>query len=146
MRAWLEAHKPAASRRAHLLLAACMWSTVGSLLLFFGTRWLLEHRWGPIVLPIALAVGALKAHFVLDRAAGKIIERIHSHPDDRCIGGFLSLKSWATVAVMMIAGRLLRGSETIRPLVGPLYAAIGTALLLSSRHIWRSWRQMNGRI
>jgi hypothetical protein len=140
MRTWLETHKPAASRRVHLLFAACMWSTVGSLLLFFGTRWTLEHSWGPIALPFALAAGAVKARLILDRAAARITERIRRQTDDRCLGGFLSAKSWVTVAVMMLAGRLLRGSDTIRPVIGPLYSAIGAALLLSSRNIWRTWR------
>jgi hypothetical protein len=140
MRTWLDAHKPAASRRTHLLLASCMWSVVGLLLLFFGARWLLAHRWGIALLPAAVLAGALKSRFVLDRTARRIGDRVLSRGDGRCIGGFLSVRSWTLVAAMMIAGRLLRGSPVSRTLVGLLYSAIGTALLLSSRHVWRRWR------
>jgi hypothetical protein len=142
MRTWLEACTPAASRRTHLLLAACMWSAVGLMLLFFGTRWLVDQAWELVLLPVALAAGAAKSHFVLDRAARRNVERILGRGDGRCVFGFLSLKSWALVAVMMVAGRLLRGSHLSRTLLGLLYAAIGTALLLSSRHVWRSRREL----
>ena len=82
----------------------------------------------------------MKSRFILNRVVRRIVDRIRSRDDHRCIGGYLSVKSWAIVAVMMIAGRLLRGSSVSRSLVGFLYAAIGTALLLSSRHLWRNWR------
>ena len=41
---------------------------------------------------------------------------------------------------MMVAGRLLRGAFA-HVVVGPLYLAIGTALLVSSRITWRAWRE-----
>jgi len=44
------------------------------------------------------------------------------------------------VAVMMVAGRLLRSGIVAARVVGPLYAAIGTALLLSSRLLWHAWQ------
>ena len=140
MRSWLEAHKPAASRRHHLLLAACMWSVTGTLLWFFGARWVLQYRWGVLLLLIAVLAGGLKSRLILDRAARAMADRIQRQDDRRCIGGFLSLRSWGIVAVMMISGRLLRASPVSHALVGLLYAAIGTALLLSSRRLWSSWR------
>jgi hypothetical protein len=141
MRTWLEAHKPAASRRTHLLLAACMWSVVGVLLLFFGARWAMEYHWGVLLLLIAVVAGTLKSRMILDRTARRIVDRIRSQDDRRCIGGFLSLRSWFLVAVMMASGRLLRASPVSHAFVGVLYAAIGTALMFSSRRLWSSWRQ-----
>ena len=126
------------------MLAAGMWSVVGTLLLFFGARWLLEYGWGVALLLIAVLAGTLKSWLVLDRAAGKIIDRIQSRDDRRCIGGFLSLRSWAIVAVMMVSGRLLRASPISHALIGLLYAAIGTALLFSSRRLWSNWRHPQG--
>ena len=60
--------------------------------------------------------------------------------DGRCVGGFLSLRSWALVAVMVVAGRLLRGSHVARGILGAIYLAVGIALFLSSRVAWRAWR------
>ena len=141
MRAWLDAYKPTASRRTQLLLASCTWTIVGSMLLFFGARWLLSHSWDIALLPLTMLAGVLKSRFILDRAACRIAERIRNREEPSCLGGFLSWQSWATVAVMMIAGRLLRGSHLSRTLVGLLYSAIGTGLLLSSRRLWCFWRQ-----
>jgi len=141
MRNRLDAYKPAASAQSHLLLAAMMWTGVGAVLLFFGVRWLFDAR-GPyvfVLLAVAVAAGLLKARFVLEHTTRRAIERIRTRGDGRCIGGFLSLRTWAFVAVMMTAGRLLRGGLLPRPVVGFVYVAIGTALLLASRRLWCAW-------
>ena len=145
MRTWFETYKPAASRRTHLLLAACMWSVVGCLLMLVGMNWLLGQQRAGMLLLIAVAAALLKSRLILDRIARRNVARIRSRDDNRCIGGFLSVKSWLIIAGMMFAGRLLRGSSLSRSLVGCLYAAIGMALVLSSRHLWRSWRDARGK-
>jgi uncharacterized membrane protein YqgA involved in biofilm formation len=122
-----------------------MWSTVGFLLVLIGIHWLLNYHWAIVLLPAVVAAAMLKSWFILDRVARRIIDRIRSRDDHRCIGGFLSLKSWLTIAAMMMAGRLLRGGSAPRLLVGCLYTTIGMALLLSSRHLWRGWRDARAR-
>jgi uncharacterized membrane protein len=142
----LEAYKPAASARTHLLLAAAMWTVVGALLLLFGVKWTLRGQialaW--LLLAVAVAAGALKARFLLRRAAGRTIERIRTRGDGRCVGGFLSIRSWAFVALMAGAGRLLRGALLPRAVVGLIYVAVGTALLLASRRLWQAWYHHGG--
>jgi hypothetical protein len=137
----LDLIKPAAPARVHLLLAAAMWTVVGGLLAFFGVRWVLTADLG-LALPllvVAAVGGGLKARFMLDRAARRTIERIRSRGDGRCIGGFLSLRTWGFVLLMAVAGRLLRGSPLPRVAVGFVYAAVGLALLLASRLPWQAW-------
>ena len=75
---WLEAHKPAASRRAHLLCASIMWTLVGAALMIFGIRWILQSgaALSVVILAAALVVGVLKSRFVLKRAAERIGSRI----------------------------------------------------------------------
>lgn len=138
----LERWKPRASGRTHLLLAAALWTCVGSALLFFGSRWTLLALgpWGGAVLALATLAGLAKGRLVLDRAAARIADRIAARGDGRCLGGFLSLRSWLLVALMSGAGRLLRGGLLPHGVVGPLYAAVGAGLLYSSRVAWLRWR------
>jgi len=139
---WAESHKPAAAVPTQLMLAWLMWAMVGSALVGFGARWL----WGaaPVVAPWlaagAVAVGAVKSRLVLDAAARRIVARICARGDGRCLGGFLSLRTWGLVFLMTVAGSLLRGTLA-RGIVGPLYITVGTALCLSSRLFWHAWRE-----
>jgi uncharacterized membrane protein len=89
---------------------------------------------------VALAIGVVKARFLLDRAARQIIERIRDRGDGRCLGGFLSLRTWGLAVVMMGGGGLLR-SALARAVIGPLYLAAGTALVLAARLMWRACEQ-----
>jgi hypothetical protein len=93
-----------------------------------------------LLVAAAVALGLIKARFVLDRTAIRMIERIRARGDGRCIGGFQSLRSWVFVLLMVAAGRLLRGSPLPRIVAGLLYLAVGTALLLATRRLWHAWR------
>ena len=139
----LERWKPRAAGRTQLLLAGALWTTVGSLLLGFGARWTFEAfgpRTGALATTLGIAAGLLKGRFVLDRAAARITDRIAARGDGRCLGGFLSWRSWLLVALMSAAGRLLRGGLLSHAVVGPLYVVIGSGLLFSSRTAWKLWR------
>jgi hypothetical protein len=119
-----------------------MWTVVGSLLLYFGARWLLNAAshaaW--LFLAVAVIVGVIKARFVLRQTATRTVHRIRTRGDGRCIGGFLSVRTWLVVIAMAAAGRLLRGSPLPRAALGFIYAAVGSALLLASTAIWRAWK------
>lgn len=143
MKSWHEFLKPRSSSRFQLLLAGLMWSIVGAGLFSFGFRWTTADSPASLFLPLVAAgilAGAVKSRFLLDRTAHKIVTRIAERGEGRCTGGFLSLRSWALVLAMVAAGRLLRGSFLPAVVVGTLYMAIGTGLLLSSRHAWVAWR------
>jgi hypothetical protein len=138
---WLQKYKPAAPARVHLLLAALMWTAVGGVLLFFGGSWALAGGMPHVHLLLAVAaiVGLVKARWILWRAAGKIVERINQRGDGRCLGGFVSWQTWLLIALMIAAGRLLRGGLLPSPVVGLIYAAVGTALLVGSLRVWLAW-------
>jgi hypothetical protein len=119
-----------------------MWSMAGTGILTAGCVWIFRSR-SPAAVPVlllALAVGAVKARLVLDRAARKILARIESRGDGRCLGGFLSWRSWLLVATMILLGRLLRASPLPLIVRGGIYAAIGAALLIASRALWTGRR------
>jgi hypothetical protein len=126
----------------HLMLAWMMWVTVGLGLIGFGAwwTWTAAPVLAPYLVAAAIAVGALKSRLVLDPAARRVIDRIRARGDGRCLGGFLSLRTWGFVVLMIVAGRLLRGTLA-RGIVGPLYIAVGCALCLSARLAWRAWRE-----
>lgn len=129
---------PAASRRAHVLAAGVLWSLAGTGLLAAGGYWVTRSR--PItfvpVLGLSLGLGLLKARLILDGAAGRIVDRIESRGDGRCLGGFLSWRSWLLVAAMILLGRALRASPLPVLARGAIYTAIGAAILIASRRLW----------
>jgi len=133
MKRWHENLKPRASSRFQLLLAGAMWSVVGAGLLAFGTILIRGASSTPSAQLLLLGG-------VLDRTARKITVRIAERGEGRCAGSFLSFRSWALVAVMILAGRFLRGGGLPAAAVGILYAAVGTGLLFSSRVAWKAWR------
>ena len=143
MRAWLDAHKPAAPVRTHLLLAALMWSVVGAALLLVGAHWLLASGGARVwlFLTAAIGLGLLKGRFVLEHAAGRIIARIRVRGDGHCLGGFLSVWTWALVAGMAIAGRVLRSGFLPHAVVGFVYVVVGAALLWACRRFWHAWAE-----
>ena len=141
-RSRLDRWKPRAAGRTQLLLAGALWTIVGAALLGFGVRWTIEAfgpRAGVLAAALGVLAGLLKGRFVLDRAAGRITERIAARGDGRCAGGFLSWRSWLLVALMSGTGRLLRSGLLSHAVVGPLYTAIGAGLLFSSRIAWKRW-------
>ncbi len=139
--------KPAASASVHLLLAAMLWSVVGTVLAIFGTRWIwLDWGWpGAAVGLAAVAIGVAKSHWVLDRAATRMAVRIAERGDGNCIGGFLSWKTWLLVGLMSGGGRLLRYLVGANGFIGLLYLAVGVALVRSSRVLWRERGRMTAR-
>lgn len=143
---WLTRFKPEAAQRAHLLLAAVMWATIGTMLSFFGVRWLL-HADSPLLIWLIIAavlLGAVKAVFVLRRAARRVVSRIQMRGDHRCVGGFLSWRTWIAVVIMMGAGWVLRHAGLPLSVLGVIYLAIGAALLLASSVLWRAWWRHTG--
>jgi hypothetical protein len=139
---WIELHKPAARAGIHLALAWLMWVVVGTVMAGVGTHWLVQAApEGALWIGAgAVVLGVIKSRTVLDGVARRTAHRIVTRGDGRCIGGFLSLRTWLLVLVMIVAGRILRGAVT-RVLMGPLYVAVGTALVLSSRLTWRAWHE-----
>jgi len=141
MNDWLEACKPAASARTHLLLVAMMWTIVGAVLTVLGVRWELAARL-PYVWPllaVAAGVGACKSRWLLQGTARRTIGRIYARGDGYCLGGFLSWRAWMFVALMAGMGRVLRGGLVSREVAGFIYTAVGAALLLTTPRIWRAW-------
>jgi len=132
--------KPGVPVRTHLLVSALIWSLVGLFLMLFGMRLLALPEHGLLAVA-ALALGSLKSWRILDRVAGRNIDRILRMREGTCIGAVYPLKMWGLVILMMVAGRLLRASALPAFMIGALYLAVGWGLFFSSRLMWRQWRR-----
>ncbi len=119
-----------------------MWAVVGSALAATGVVWSLSLGWRTtaVLLGCGIIAGLVKSRLALDRVACRIVSRIETRGEGRCLGGFLSIRSWALVAVMAVGGRILRSHLGATWVIDLLYIAVGVALLFSSRLIWRGWR------
>ena len=137
--------KPVANRRLHLFLATLTWTVVGTVLAIVGVRWIMisDSSWHWLLLALAILLGVGKGIFVLRRTARRNVDRIIRRGDGRCIGGFLSWKTWLLVIMMMVGGRLLRGSDLPLWLIGTIYAGIGLALAASSLTVWNALRDLS---
>jgi len=137
----LDAYKPAASARTHLLLAAVMWTVVGCVLAALGALWLLGSHVAGVWLWFAASVvlGVLKARLVLLRTARRVIERIKARGDGCCVGGFVSWRTWLFIALMMTAGYVLRHGLVPHAVVGFIYLAVGVALVTAAARVWLAW-------
>lgn len=138
---WLERWKPAAGVRTHLFSAALLWTAVGSALSVAGIAWCFGPAlpWPLVLAGAGVAAGLVKGRYVLRTMAERNAARIVARGDGRCLGGFLSLKTWLLVVLMMTSGIILRRSALPRPVLGVLYSAVGTALLVGSAVLWRAF-------
>jgi len=123
-----------------------LWTVVGLGLLTLGLIWCFAVRlpWPFVLAVLGIAACSLNGRFVLRRLAEKNAARVVRRGDGHCLGGFLSVKTWLLVAVMMTSGILLRRSGVPHPILGVLYSAIGTALLAGSIPLWKARRQLGG--
>ncbi|MDF1577321.1 MAG: hypothetical protein RQ753_03750 [Desulfurivibrionaceae bacterium] len=135
--------KPDVSIKTRLFMAALLWSCIGLMLLWRGGSVVVaqDREW---LLPVALLLGALKSRAILDRVAGKNIDRIIARGEFSCLGGIYSWKTWLLVAVMILSGRLLRISPLQAWLLGFIYVTVGWSLLWSSRKAWFRLRVIGG--
>lgn len=131
----------AVSARSQIMVAAIMWTIVGSILFTVGIFWVLSGNcpYFPIQFTVVVCLGLLKARYVLKRTVNRIVNRIKERGDGKCIGGFISWQTWLFVLFMMVIGRILRSDMVPRVIVGLIYIAVGTALFTSALRIWRIW-------
>ncbi|PXF59258.1 MAG: hypothetical protein C4B58_03830 [Deltaproteobacteria bacterium] len=118
-----------------------MWTIVGLFLFVRGANNMmsLPGTVNPGWLIVAALIGVLKGRLIFDKTAERVISRILSREEDRCLGGFLSLKSWGMILFMVFLGMSLRVSHLPGVLVWGVYVAVGTGLFFSSRLFWKEW-------
>jgi hypothetical protein len=143
LKEWAERWKPSARARTRLLAAAMLWTVVGLGLAAAGLVWSFSTAfpWSLLLAGAGVAAGVVKGRLVIRKMADWNTARIIAGGDGRCLGGFLAPKTWLLVAVMMASGIILRRSGAPRPVLGVVYTAVGTALLIGGRQLWKAWRE-----
>jgi hypothetical protein len=139
---------PRVTVRIQFLAASLIWLTGASILLVRGIAYVHDRHWHAWALGAGLVIGVLKSRTVLDRTAKKAAARILDRGTAGFFG-FLSVKSWLFIAVMMSAGMILR-RIVVHPgaigagVMGAIYIGIGSALLIADRiflyAVYVNWR------
>jgi hypothetical protein len=129
-----EAWKPGVPKSVLLIVAAMVWTGTAIMLNVISYSWLRTETFPDALLAaIAGLVSALIIHhFGFLRIVDRNLGRIHAMEGRRCVFAFMPWKSYLLVAVMVLMGVFLRHSPVPKVYLAVLYAAIGTALFLSS--------------
>ena len=138
IRANLNRYKPAVGRPVLLFLAGAMWMVVGMALVHLAWTWLSDLDRGQALWRAAIASVAASAiaYFGFTRIVDKNLRRLPAR-GKRCLFGFISWKSYVTIAAMIAMGIALRHSALPKPWLAVPYIAMGGALILSSLRYWR---------
>ncbi len=130
----MEKFKPGVPRAALLLIAGIMWIGIGVMLDAISYTWLKHQTAAGILIVFAIGfAGALAIHhFGFLKIVDRNIRRILPMEGPRCVFSFIPAKSYLLIAIMMGMGIFLRHSAIPKIILAPVYAAIGTALILSS--------------
>ena len=152
-RPWWDRFTPRASVRVQMFSAAIMWMVGLGFLLGFGIKFLFDlyaimrtqTNWAVVctvgIVAIALAIGALKARYILIRYADKAVARIQ-HRGHACFFGFFAWSSWGFILIMMGGGAFLRLGTPLPHIewglvfLSTLYIAVGTGLAIADRIFW----------
>lgn len=139
---WVDRLTPRAGVRVQLFSAALVWLIGAGVLLVRGVIFLSQSHWAVWIVALALAIGLVKGHVILYRYAEKGTAHVRAR-GKACYFGFLSVRSWIFVIVMMGGGIELRRLATTFPQVGwivpalaVLYIAVGIGLLYADRVYW----------
>lgn len=124
------------TERAQLALAGVLWLMAATMLGTRGALWLAGSRWALAFALVAVVLGIVKARYLLDRVARSAAARIRDRGPGAPVAGFLSVRSWVIVGAMMTLGYALRLLGTPHLVLGLLYTAITTALVVASRVYW----------
>ncbi len=136
---------PALPKRWLLVLAGCMWTGVGVMLLTYAINWLSDPLSGITILLGALGVliSIIANRLQFSKLATKNIERILILNEKACLFAFQAWKGYLIIFVMITGGILLRSSAIPRPYLAVAYTSVGGALLQASLIYYQRFFQVH---
>ncbi len=136
------------SRQQHLWIAGLIWTVVGTGLFTMGGLFWFHLPYLGDLDPqrlgygaIAITIGLLKGKFVLDKTAGRVIDRVETLAEPNPFKSIVQMfggKTIALIAAMMGIGYALRVAGVSYEIRGLIYLAVGSGLLWSCRNYWRA--------
>jgi hypothetical protein len=123
------------------VLAALIWTLVGSGLLIAGSRMA-----GIQAILAGLVLGWLKGRYILAGMARANANRIITGPERAPILAAYSLSSWGIGGFFMVLGMVLRRSGLSPGLLGFIYVSAGFGLGFASCHVWRAWHRFTSQV
>ena len=134
---------PGVDKPVLVILAGLLWLATGIMLITMAVIWLgnsqSDHTvWFAIA---GLLAGLFIHHFGFLRIVDKNLSRIRKIDGKYCLFGFMPIKSYLLIALMMTMGILLKHSPLLKEYLSVLYLAIGTALVLSSARYFHNIRK-----
>jgi hypothetical protein len=138
----LDKYKPGIPRRLLLLVAGCVWTLAGGILITRSLVTLIEmnhHLLLEITIGIILGIGFYLVLF--SRISSKHISRITMIKiDNPCFFSFFNLRSYILMSLMIIGGITLRKLEIINhDILYTFYLTMGIPLLISAYRFFYSW-------
>ena len=128
--------EPAVSRKALILSAGLFW-VIGGIVLVIRSGLIFREIATGLAWPAAIGVllGSLKHRLIFSKVVAANVRRINQLAPDKekiCLFAFQSIESYLFVIVMIAFSLALRYAGLSGTVLGTLYLAIGTGLLLSS--------------
>ncbi|HTX87736.1 MAG TPA: hypothetical protein VMC08_02015 [Bacteroidales bacterium] len=138
----LEKYKPAVRKRTLLLVAGCVWTLAGGILIARALVQLLrfDHHLGwEILAGMVLGIGFYAILFA--RISRKHINRITLiRVDNPCFFSFFNFRSYLLMSIMITAGVTFRKLNLVNPeYLYTFYLAMGLPLLISAYRFYYSW-------
>jgi len=138
----LTKYKPGVSKRTLLLIAGCVWTLAGGILITRGLIKLIDSNHFlllEIILGIVFGIGFYLLLFA--RISSKHINRILLIKiEDPCFFSFFNFRSYFMMAIMITGGITLRKLNVINPdILYNFFLAMGLPLLISAYRFFYSW-------
>ncbi|MDI6765814.1 MAG: hypothetical protein QME52_03210 [Bacteroidota bacterium] len=126
--------KPSVPKKVLYFISGTLWSIAAIILIERAYIWLSDYGIEQLIFVIGLGVIlAIIFYFsVFRKIVQKNINRIKSLPDSVCIFAFTAWKGYFIIAIMVIAGIILRHSAFSKHYLAVLYLAMGGSLLIGS--------------
>jgi hypothetical protein len=135
-------YKPGVSRRTLLLIAGCVWTFAGGILITRGLIKLIEanHFLFPEII-LGIIFGIVFYLILFARISRKHINRIKVIKiEDPCFFSFFNFRSYLMMAIMITGGIGLRKLNVINPdILYTFFLAMGLPLLISAYRFFYSW-------
>ncbi len=125
------------------MLAGGLWLAVGIMLVVMAYLWVKGALRDIPAIPLVFGIvmSYVLYRFALSGIVDKNIVRIDSMPERANVFSFMPVRSYLIIIVMIIMGRVLRGSVIPKEYLAIVYLAMGLALIFSGlRYIRKTQR------